>query len=170
MRLAVLVFALLLACSRGFATAQERVEESVLGYLTRTPRFATTVRLFYVTGYVNTVRGNFTVFAPTEKAWDGGNFRSLLGYQSPNSNAAPDATAATEVLRGFAARGNFPPERVGKGQKLKNLSGQPLTVAAAAKSVAWTGRGGAGKSAPVVGEPVICEDGVVYPMDVVVGQ
>ena len=145
------------------------VEDNVLNCLTREPKFATTVQLLYMTGYLNSAQ-NVTVFAPTETAWDSGDYRSFLSYQNRTTSSPPQPSAVVDILRGFAVRGSYPPDRLAQAQKVQNFLGQDITVDANATHVRWTGRDGNMRETAVVGEPVICLNGVIYPVDAVVGQ
>jgi uncharacterized surface protein with fasciclin (FAS1) repeats len=153
----------------GVGMAATVVDDNVLSYLTREPKFATTVKLLYMTGYLNSAQ-NVTVFAPTETAWDSGDYRSSLSYQNRTTSSPPEAGPVVAILRGLAVHGTYPPDRLAQAQKVQDFLGEEITVDATATHVRWKGHDGAMHEAAVVGEPVICANGVVYPVDVVVGQ
>jgi uncharacterized surface protein with fasciclin (FAS1) repeats len=153
----------------GVGMAATVVDDNVLSYLTREPKFATTVQLLYMTGYLNSAQ-NVTVFAPTETAWDAGDYRSFLSYQNRTTSSPPEPSPVVAILRGFAVHGTYPPDQLAQAQKVQNFLGEEITVDATATHVRWKGHDGAMHEAAVAGEPVICPNGVVYPVDVVVGQ
>jgi uncharacterized surface protein with fasciclin (FAS1) repeats len=162
------VFLAALAVS-GMGMAATVVDDNVLSYLTREPKFETTVKLLYMTGYLNSAQ-NVTVFAPTETAWDAGDYRSFLSYQNRTTSSAPETGPVVAILRGLAVHGTYPPDRLARAQKVQNFLGEEITVDATATHVRWKGHDGAVHEAAVAGEPVICANGIVYPVDVVVGQ
>lgn len=152
------------------AGAQVNVDNTVAGVLLSDRRFQTTTRLIFMTGYTNSLHGRLTVFAPTEEGWDTGDYRSFLSYQDPMSSDAPEAAAVTALLRGLAVLGVHPPSEFGQAQTLRTFNNTTVTVQAGAKQVSWTRKDGTSRSADVVGDAILATNGVIFPVDGVVGQ
>lgn len=154
----------------GGARAQTKVDQPVAFVLINDPQFKTTAQLIYMTGYVNSLRKDITVFAPTEAGWDTGDHRSFLAYQDPMSTRTPQASAVVKLLRGLAVSGIHPPAQFTSPQTLQTIGEGAVTVNAGATEVTWKGKGGAMQGARVVGSPILAADGIIYPVDGVVGQ
>ncbi len=162
-----------LLSSVGLAGARaDQPSGSVFNVLSSDPRFTTTMQMVYVAGAANrlSTAGELTVFAPTNTAWESSSDTGMLSSLSSTGAGSefPDAMDIVRVLRGFFVHGAPP---AGATQvKLTNGDDRTITFDEKTMRVSWTTADGQTKSARVDGRPIIASNGVVYPVDAVVGE
>ncbi len=162
-------------CATAATVRADAPDQSVSTILGSDPRFSTTMKMIYMSGAsgrLNTM-DKLTVFAATDAGWDSSPYEGLLSSLSSNGATSefPQGVQITEVLRGFFVHGDYSPERIsGKEVSLKSAAGREIDFDAKTMTVKWTDAEGQTRSAHVVGQPIVATNGVVYPVDAVVGE
>lgn len=149
---------------------QQQARKSVYDVLMSDRRFVTTMKMVYMTGSGNRLEkaGPLTVFAATDQAWDAGNYGGLLSTLGSTSGF-PDSSTITGLLRGFFVRGE--PTRAQPGDvRMRSTAGRLIEFDPGSMTVKWVDADGGRRSAKVSGQPIMASNGVIYPVDVVVGS
>ena len=146
---------------------------SVYDVLMNDPRFGTTMKMVYVAGRANQLAeaGPLTVFAATNAGWDQGDYGGYLASLSSTGavSAFPEPTEITEVLRGFFVRGE-PTLGQTPDVTMRSAAGRSIEFDKNTMTVKWVDENGVTRSAKVAGSPIQATNGVVYPVDAVVGS
>ena len=118
--------------------------------------------------------GSYTVFAPVNSAFDKQPAGLVLqAIKGTGSSQQPDIVRLQSVIRDQVISGSISPEQLPSQKELTAMSGESIVVEGRESNLTLTmktpqGRGEnlAGTSiARVVGQPIICENGVIYPVD-----
>jgi uncharacterized surface protein with fasciclin (FAS1) repeats len=155
------------------AHPQQQSASSVSDVLSEDPRFTTTIQMVYLAGGADRLAtaGPLTVFAPTDAAWDHSDAKGLMAsmYSTNQAVAFPKPIEITELLRGFFIRGE---PTLGQRQdvRMNNVAGRQVEFDPATMTVKWVAPDGSTKSARVSGQPIRATNGIIYPVDALVGD
>lgn len=158
------------------ARADTTTNQTVYDALMSDPRFSTTMKMIYTAGAAERVMNpgrKLTVFAATDSAWDNSPFEGLLASLSSNSASSefPRSSDILGILRGFFVRQAVEPTAISNQQvPLTSAAGRPIEVDGKTMTVSWISPDGEKRSAPIAGQPIMTDNGVIYPMNVIVGQ
>ena len=156
------------------AQAQQGASGSIYNKLSEDPRFTTTMQMVYVTGAANRLMtaGDMTVFAATDAGWQTTNYGGKLSSLSSTgaSSAFPDSMGILEVIRGFFVSGREPPASRSEDVRFESRAGRPIELDKKTMEVKWVDPEGQTKTAKVSGPPIHATNGVIYPVDAVVGE
>lgn len=133
-------------------------------------RFSTFVGLLQQSGLAPAARGAtpFTVFVPTNTAFN--KYPTYIQTLMPNgAGAFPDTTKLVEYIRRHAVVGLHPPsEFEGKTVTLSTVSGVSIVVdgtGSGAPVVTYHLPDNQTVSAHLIAEPIMCSNGLIYPID-----
>jgi len=158
---------------------------SVADTLTSDPQFSALTDFVMRGNMLSTLKGStpVTVFAPTNQAFD--NAPTIGVLQRNSAQQMPNITGMTDLVREHVVEGlhplsEFQGQRVqlsdANGTKLvvDGTSGGQITVATQPSLVGGTNSTGTGMNAPrvatVIGQPIIADNGVIYPINNVLLQ
>jgi uncharacterized surface protein with fasciclin (FAS1) repeats len=161
------------AATQSAAPAPQQVG-TVFDAMMADPRFSETMQMVFLSGGANrleTAGGPLTVFAATNQGWQGGDFGTYLGSLTSTGAVGtfPQSVAVTEILRGFFVHGS-PTLQQGGVVGMRSAAGRPIAFDQATMTVKWTDQNGASHEAKVDGKPILARNGVIYPVDAVVGS
>jgi uncharacterized surface protein with fasciclin (FAS1) repeats len=146
---------------------------SVYDDLMADPRFGTTMKMVYMAGGANRLAeaGPLTVFAATDDGWSRGDYGGYMSSLSSTGavSAFPDSTEIVETLRGFFVHGE-PTLGQANDVTMRSSAGRPIEFDRRTMTVKWVAPDGATHEAKVAGEPIRASNGVIYPVDAVVGS
>lgn len=145
---------------------------SVFSTLSDDPRFGTTIKMVYVAGASQrlSTAGDLTVFAATDDGWNNSSATGMLSSLSSTGAGSefPDSMGILQVLRGFFVHGEAPANAPAV-TTFESAAGRQIQLDKNAMKVTWVTAEGQTKSAPV-GKPIEASNGVIYPVDAVVGE
>jgi uncharacterized surface protein with fasciclin (FAS1) repeats len=155
------------------AGAAQQAAGSVFDTLSNDPRFSTTMKMVYVAGAANrlSTANNVAVFAATDEGWDKSPYEGMLSSLTSTGAGSefPDSMGILEVLRGFFVRGE-PPAVPTTDLRAESAAGRPIEFDPKAMTVKWVDAKGDEHSAPLAGQPIVASNGVIYPVNAVVGN
>jgi uncharacterized surface protein with fasciclin (FAS1) repeats len=167
------------------ATATPSLAASVGDIITADPRFSALTDYIMRGNMLSTLKGStqLTVFAPVNDAFNKAPTVGVL--QRSGAAQMPNLTGMTDLVREHVVAGAHPPaEFIGQRVLIADASGTTLVVDGSAAgaitvqtqpSVAFgtnsTGTGfNAQRVATVIGQPIMADNGVIYPIDNVLLQ
>ena len=154
------------------AAPPQTAPETVANTLTNDPRFATTIKMIYVAGAAGRLQtaNNLTVFAATDDGWSSSPSQGMLSSLTSTGAGSefPDSMGILQVLRGFFVHGE-PPANPPADVKLQSVAGRPIDLDEKDMKVSWVAPDGEARSAPL-GKPILASNGIIYPVDAVVGE
>jgi uncharacterized surface protein with fasciclin (FAS1) repeats len=130
-------------------------DQTVFDVLMNDPRFSTTMKMVYLSGNADSwMRSgrHVTVFAATNTAWDNSPYEGLMAIMTTTYTVDNPGSQITALLRGLLSSA---------GRKI-TLDGRDMTVS-------WVCPDNQTHTAKVSGQPIEAANGVIYPMDAVVG-
>lgn len=154
--------------SSRYASAHSLSDEDAFDAASSDPRFTTFITIVRRSGLELSARGTqaFTVFAPTEKAFDRyPELReSLLG---PTSEAFPDTQALVVFVRSHVLLGLYPSPPLGeRDETLTSRVGTPITVRKSKPvTISWSSASGKTATATLSNPPIIAKNAIIYPID-----
>lgn len=150
-----------------------QANSSVFQVMSADPRFTTTMQMVYVAGAARRLQqaGELTVFAATDKGWaDSSDTGKLSALTSTGATSEfPDSMGILEIVRGFFVHAP-PPPSTATDVKMESNAGKQIDFDPKTLEVKWTDADGDVKTAHVDGQPIVATNGVVYPVDAVVGE
>jgi uncharacterized surface protein with fasciclin (FAS1) repeats len=155
------------------AHAAQQITGSVFDALSSDPRFSTTMKMVYVAGAANrlSAASNVAIFAATDEGWDNSPYEGMLSSLSSTGAGSefPDSMGILQVVRGFIVRGEAP-TIPSADMKAESAAGRPIDFDPKAMTVKWVDPKGVEHSAQLASQPIVASNGVIYPVNAVVGN
>jgi uncharacterized surface protein with fasciclin (FAS1) repeats len=148
-------------------------DQTVFDVLMNDPRFTTTMKMVYLSGNADTWERSgrhVTVFAATDTAWNNSPYMGLMAIMTATYTVDNPGAKLTSLLRGFVVPHMIEPTDIaGKNVALTSSAGRQIEVDGKDMTVSWVTPDNTTKTGKVAGAPIQAANGVIYPMDVIVG-